>query len=147
MTRIDFYQIDSDEPTLVFACRLITQIYRLGMPIHIHTLDEQQSHELDELLWRWRPEAFVPHGLYASGEDVPVKIGHRDDPKDHRQVLINLSGKVPEFFSRFERVAEIVPLAETQRRTARVSYRFYQERGYPLEYHAIKTPKTSADHD
>jgi DNA polymerase-3 subunit chi len=145
VTRIDFYQIDSDEPTLMFACRLITQIYRLGMQIHIHTLGEQQSTELDELLWHWRPEAFVPHGLYVDSEDVPVKISHKDEPKDHRQVLVNLSGKVPEFFSRFERVAEIVPLAETQRQAARDSYRFYQERGYPLKYHAIKARKTATD--
>jgi DNA polymerase-3 subunit chi len=146
VTKIDFYQIDSDEPTLMFACRLITQIYRRGMKIHIHARDEQQSTELDELLWHWRPEAFVPHGLYISGEDVPVKIGHQDDPQDHQQVLVNLSGKVPEFFSRFERVAEIVPLAETQREAARDNYRFYKERGYALDYHAIKAQKTSSDH-
>jgi DNA polymerase-3 subunit chi len=145
VTKIDFYQIDSDEPTLMFACRLITQIYRLGMQVHIHTLDAEQSNELNELLWHWRPEAFVPHGLYASGEDVPVKISHQDDPNDHRQVLVNLSGKVPEFFSRFERVAEIVPLAATQRQAARDSYRFYQERGYLLQYHAIKAQRASTD--
>jgi len=147
VTRVDFYQIESDEPTLMFACRLITQIYRLGMQLHIHTLDEQQSTELDELLWRWRPEAFVPHGLYSSGEDVPVRISHQDEPQDHQQVLINLSGVVPEFFSRFERVAEIVPLAETQRTAARDNYRFYKERGYPLEYHAIKANKTPTNHN
>ena len=76
MTRVDFYQIETDEPTLAFACRLIEKIYRLGMKIHIHTVDAAQSAALDDMLWDYRPEAFIPHALYASSEAVPVKIGH-----------------------------------------------------------------------
>lgn len=140
MTRVDFYQIETDEPTLAFACRLIEKIYRLGMKIHIHTVDAAQSAALDDMLWDYRPEAFIPHALYASREAVPVKIGHADEPVEHQQVLVNLSGQVPDFFSRFERVAEVVPLAENHRSAARQNYAFYKERGYELNYHPIKRP-------
>ena len=37
MTRIDFYQIENDEPATAFACRLIDKVYRLGHQIYVHT--------------------------------------------------------------------------------------------------------------
>ena len=138
VTRVDFYQIETDEPTLQFACRLIEKIYLRGLKAHIHTVDADQSKALDVMLWSFRADAFVPHCLHSAREDTPVKISHDTDPQDHQQVLINLSGQVPEFFSRFDRVAEVVPQAEAQRSSARENYRFYQERGYELNYHAIR---------
>ncbi len=142
MTRIDFYQIDSSEPALVFTCRLIDKIYSRGHRIHIHTSDAGQSEELDDLLWSFRPERFIPHSLCdtACSESEAadtVKISHMAEP-DHQEILINISGSVPDFFSRFDRVAEVVPLDENSRKTARNNYRFYKDRGYPLRYNQMK---------
>ncbi|MCB1645348.1 MAG: DNA polymerase III subunit chi [Pseudomonadales bacterium] len=141
MTRIDFYQIESGEPPLAFTCRLIDKIYHQGLRIHIHTESLAQAEELDELLWSFRPERFIPHALVSVGEDAPVKICHESEPADHQEVLVNLSGKVPDFFSRFDRVAEVVPLDETHRTAARENYRFYKDRGYPLHYHSMTGSK------
>ena len=67
----------------------------------------------------------------------PIHIGCSVDPGEHNDVLVNLSGTIPENFSRFSRVAEVVPLRESVREQARINYRFYRDRGYPLKYHAI----------
>ncbi len=139
MTKIDFYQIDSDEAPLLFTCRLIDKAYRQGRQIYIHTDSEHQSKELDELLWSFRTHRFIPHGLQAEADSAPIKIGHDHEPEAHQDVLINLSGTVPDFFSRFERVAEIVPKGEQHRDSARANYRFYKARGYHLDYHEMKT--------
>lgn len=141
MTRIDFYQIDSDGAPLLFACRLIEKVYRMGLQIYVHTLSEAQSAELDELLWSFRDDRFIPHTLQCTHDDAPIKIGHDVEPEDHQEVLINLGSGVPDFFSRFDRVAEIVPLGEDARNTARKNYRFYKDRGYSLQYHEIKQPR------
>ena len=74
MTRVDFYQIETDEPTLQFACRLIEKIYLLGHKAHIHTVDADQSQALDVMLWSFRADAFIPHCLHSAGEDTPIKI-------------------------------------------------------------------------
>ena len=63
MTKIDFYQIESDEAPLLFSCRLVAKIYRLGHQVHIHTENEAQAKEIDALLWHFRPESFIPHTL------------------------------------------------------------------------------------
>ena len=141
MTRIDFYQIDGEEAPLAFACRLIDKIYRQGYSIHVHTSDQDQASMLDDLLWTFRPDRFIPHGLASAEADSPVTIGHQHEPENQEQVLVNLSGLVPEFFSRFERVAEVVPLDEGSRQAARENYRFYKDRGYPLHYHKMKATR------
>jgi DNA polymerase III subunit chi len=137
LTRVDFYQIESDEEPMLFACRLIDKVYRKGHQIYIHTQNEQDCSALDELLWTFRPERFIPHSQSTSETAAPIKIGCLAEPEDHQDVLINIAGQVPDFFSRFERVAEIVPRSETSRDQARTNFRFYKERGYPLKYHKV----------
>ena len=135
MTRIDFYQTTGDEHA--FACRLIDIVYRKGRQIYVHTSTEEQAKTLNEQLWTFKEDSFVPHSLHSEAMDVPIKIGFDHEPEEHQDVLINLSGQIPHFFSRFDRVAEIVPVDQNRRESARENYAYYKERGYVLNYHEI----------
>ena len=135
MTRIDFYQTSGDEHA--FACRLIDMVYRKGHQIYVHTSTEEQAKTLNEQLWTFKEDSFVPHSLHSEAVDVPIKIGFDHEPEEHQDVLINLSGQIPHFFSRFDRVAEIVPVDQNSRKSARENYAYYKERGYVLNYHEI----------
>jgi len=142
MTEVDFYVLDNSQPQarLRFACRLADKAYRLGHRIYIHTESAQQTLELDTLLWTFQQNSFVPHAVVQEAGDTapPVLISHDVEP-DASQVLINLAADVPLFFSRFERVAELVNTDTTVRQQGRSRYSFYKERGYPLRTHEIKT--------
>ena len=135
MTRIDFYQTSGDEHA--FACRLIDMVYRKGHQIYVHTSAEEQAKTLNEQLWTFKEDSFVPHSLHSEAMDVPIKIGFDHEPEEHQDVLINLSGQIPHFFSRFDRVAEVVPVDQNSRKSARENYAYYKERGYVLNYHEI----------
>ena len=144
MTRVDFYlaQTGKRKQMLNTACRLAEKASRQGHHIFIHTDDETQAQQVDELLWTFRQTSFVPHSLAAAGT-VPSKtdkvvIGHDHDPEFKHDVMINLSSSIPDFFSRFERVAEIVSGDENQRNEARERFKFYRDRGYELNTHNIK---------
>jgi DNA polymerase-3 subunit chi len=52
-------------------------------------------------------------------------------------VLINLQPLPPPFFSRFERLAEIVGLDDADVAAGRNRYRYYRERGYELRSHSL----------
>jgi DNA polymerase-3 subunit chi len=52
-------------------------------------------------------------------------------------VLVNLHRDPPPFFSRFERLAEIVGTDEDSVAAGRARYRFYRERGYELRNHDL----------
>ena len=68
----------------------------------------------------------------------PVLIGLSQPPAEGRwDVLINLAPAVPEFFSRYERVAEVVDANAVRREQSRERYRFYRDRGYPLNTHQV----------
>ncbi len=141
MTRVDYYILSSSEPDdkLHFACRLAEKAYRSGHKVYIHTSNEEDARHIDDQLWAFKPESFVPHNLISEPHNTipPVQIGHSEDPGHHHDVLINLSKEVPQFFSRFNRLAEIVINHDTDKEPSRQRYRFYQERGYPLSNHKI----------
>ena len=96
MTKIDFYQISDEETT--FVCRLIDQVYRRGHHIYVHTVGQEQAKALDDHLWVFREDTFIPHALQETGIDAPIKIGCDHEPFEHQDVLINLSSVVPHFF-------------------------------------------------
>ena len=144
MTDIDFYILDNDMPLARerMACRLAEKVYRLGRSVFIHTASATDSHRLDDLLWTFRDGSFVPHTLagqviepQTSEAATPVMIGHDENPPDFSDVLINLSTEVPLFFSRFDRVTEII--GRQDKASGRERFRFYRDRGYPLKSHNI----------
>lgn len=141
MTRIDFYVLQGKEPLdrQRLACRLADKAYQLGHRVYIHTGDRQQTLQMDKLLWTFRQNSFVPHAVAGDtgSEPPPVVLGDGDDPGEHTDVLINLSDNVPEFFSRFERVTEVIDQQPEHLKPARERYRFYQDRGYKLETHKL----------
>jgi DNA polymerase-3 subunit chi len=51
--------------------------------------------------------------------------------------LINLQLGIPDFFSRFQRVAEVVTQEPASLSALRESWKFYKERGYQLEKHDL----------
>lgn len=139
MTRIDFYVLDDSDPAgrLRTACRLIQKAFGLGHRIHVHTGSAALSGQLDELLWTFRDVAFIPHEVEGEDPDCPVQICHEREPATAGQILVNLDARVPLFFSRFERVAEIVNQEPAVRDAGRERYRFYRDRGYELGHHRL----------
>jgi DNA polymerase IIIc chi subunit len=51
----------------------------------------------------------------------------------HDDCLLNLSDEIPPGFSRFRQLIEIVSVDDADRLPGRERFRFYRERGYPLE--------------
>ena len=143
MTQVDFYllQDDSAQTRVGFACRLADKAYRLGNRVFIHTESAEQSRQLDDLLWTFQQNSFVPHAIYQDEQHnpPPVLLAHDAEPDASSHVLINLAAEIPLFFSRFERVAELVNQNAGIRQQGRSRYSFYKDRGYPLRTHEIKT--------
>ncbi len=139
MTQVDFYILDEKAPRsrALFACRLTEKAFGLGHRVYLHAGSEGAARELDDLMWTFRDGSFLPHALTSDGEDAPVHIGHGVEPGEGFHLLINLAAEVPAFFSRFERVAEVVDGDETQKAKGRERFRFYKDRGYPLETHKL----------
>ena len=140
MTQVDFYILEDAAPAArhLLTCRLTEKAWKQGHRIYINAESPQQLDELDDLLWTFRAGSFIPHAVYTdNGEQQPVALGHDTEPSGLDDVLVNLCSAVPGYFSRFDRVAELVGADEQQRTAARERYRYYQDRGYTLNTHKI----------
>lgn len=112
MTRISFYLLQDAQPQarLLTACRLAEKAYQAGSQLYVHTTDDAQTQQLDQLLWTFRQGSFIPHERADQDDETsPILIGHAPQPPLRiNDVLLNLAAEVPVFFSRFGRVLEIV---------------------------------------
>jgi DNA polymerase-3 subunit chi len=146
VTQVDFYILDSDsdDARLHLACKIVDKATQLDHHVFIHSTSDDEARQLDELLWTFSQGSFIPHrivrGDAAAAEPAvePVLIGVNQPPAPGRwDVLINLASDVPEFFSRYERVAEVVDANAARREQSRERYRFYRDRGYKLNTHQV----------
>lgn len=141
MTHIDFYLLgkNSNGGCDHVACRLAEKAFRLGHRVYMYTDDIDACKRLDELLWTFSANSFLPHtlDLDAGDRDTPVCIGDQEPPTGFADTLISLSKEVPSFFSRFERVAEVVGASDSEKQQARDRYRYYRDRGYELQTHDL----------
>lgn len=139
MTKVDFYILDTGS-TEHTACKLVEKAFSLGHRIYVHTESATQAKKMDEMLWTYRAGSFIPHQCYQpDGEikDSPVLVGYHELEGIDCDVLINLCTDVPLFFSRFDRVAEIIGNDDLAKEFGRQRFRFYRDRGYSLNTYEI----------
>ena len=139
MTRVDFYVLpeQSGESAAVTASKLCDKANTAGQRVYVFASEVAQQDELSRLLWTLRQGSFLAHERYAGAkldEPLPaVLLGSAEPPASHHQILINLGAEVPAFFSRFERVLEVVSGDAAQRGKSRERFKFYRDRGYELK--------------
>lgn len=135
MTRIDFHSNVADQ--IFYACRLVRKARAANFRLVLLTSGRAQLDELDAALWTFSEQDFLPHVMAGDGlaEQTPVILTDNEAAElPHHQILINVSGKTPTNFARFERMLEIISSDETEKLAGRERYRFYQQRGYPLTH-------------
>ena len=153
-TRVDFYLLppeetasDSDNVNTApindrkafFACRLIEQAYLRGHKMFVYCNNKQDAERLDELLWTFKEDSFIPHNLQGEGPDAPppIQLGYDQEPQGFSDILLNLADTIPVFFRRFQRVMEIVPHEEKAKELSRLHYQTYRAKGCLLKTHQL----------
>jgi len=141
MTEVLFHFNVPDK--LAYACRLLRKAAISGARVVV-TGEPELLRSLDVELWTFSPLEFIPHCHAASAEPQvlaasPVVLAETARGTPHQQVLLNLGGRVPEGFERFERLNELVSQDEEDRAQARQRWKHYQDRGYAIQRHDVAT--------
>lgn len=143
MPKIDFYILPeaTANARLQFACRLVEKAYKQKHTIYIHAEDQSMAHELDEMLWTYRDDSFLPHNLYGDGPDPapPIQIGFDAIPEKPKGILLNLSTQVPTFHLQFARVLELIANNTSAQEMGRERYRFYRSQNFEINTHKLQT--------
>jgi len=142
MTSVDFYILGHthEQARHQFVCRLVEKVYGEGRKVYIHAPDADTAKRLDDLMWAYKAESFLPHNVIGdpSAQEVEIQIGWQDHPSHHHDVLVNLCSPIPGFFSRFERVLEVVIQDEAVLEQTRQHYKFYKDRGYQVTHRDLR---------
>ena len=138
MPRADFYLIAKPrfaaEP-LRLVCELVRRAHAARQPTLILARDMEQAEALDELLWAFDEDAFIPHQIAGDDDDavtavliVPPGVATPDRP-----LLINLRDDCAT--GTCERVLEVVAADASAREGSRARWRGYQQRGFEVAKH------------
>ena len=136
--RADFYLIDKprfrDDP-LLLVCELAKKAFEAGQATLILARSFDQAEQLDEKLWEFDEDAFIPHQIAGDDDDaitavliVPPGVDAADRP-----LVINLRDACAPGL--FERVLEVVPADEAQRLGSRKRWTTYKAAGLDVAKH------------
>ena len=138
MPRADFYLIDKprfrDDP-LLLVCELAKRAFDNGQPALILARSIDQAEQLDEKLWEFDADAFVPHQIAGDDDDAitPVLIVSPETSTADRPLVINLREDCAPGL--FERVLEVVPADENERLGSRNRWKTYKAAGFDVAKH------------
>ena len=142
MLEVSFYVLSTAgmQERFRYACKIIQTAYRKGSFCYVQTDSPQQSHTLDEMLWTFSPNSFIPHQIYQ--DELPqfpntVLIGHQPAPAQWQKVILNLSSVVPVDLNNTEKLLEILDNDEQIKIPARQRYRHYQQLGFKLNKYDV----------
>lgn len=138
MTRADFYLIDKprfrDDP-LLLVCELVKKAYAAEQPTLILARSAEQAEALDEKLWEFDDDAFIPHQLAGDDDDAitAVVIAPPGVTTADRPLVVNLRDECAE--GAYERVLEVVAADPAERDGSRVRWAEYKRRGFEVNKH------------
>lgn len=137
--RADFYLIAKPrflEEPLKLVCELVKRGYGAGQPMLILARSEEQAEEIDQLLWEFDEDAYIPHQVAGMDEDddiTPVLIVPPGVDTPSRPLVLNLRDEVAP--PPFERALEVVPADPAAREPLRARWSQYKALGYALNKH------------
>lgn len=139
--RVDFYLLSDKQPNAqwLVACRLLEKAYLKGHRVFVYCANQQEAELLDELLWTFKDDSFIPHNLQGEGPEPPpaIHIGYDKEPRGFNDILLNASPEIPPFYNKFKRIIELVGAEEEAKEQSRRHYKEYRARGCELFTHQL----------
>jgi DNA polymerase-3 subunit chi len=141
MPQVDFYILQTTNPLERerLACKLAEKAWQQNYRVFIYAESSTHAQQLDNLLWTFRQDSFVPHEILIDSVQptMPIYIGYGSQIATEMTALINLTDTVPDLFFQYQRIAEIVENTETAKSLGRERYRFYRDKGLELKKHEM----------
>ena len=139
MPRADFYLIAKPRflgQPLLLVCELAKKAYAASQSTLVLARDMAQAEELDDLLWAFDPDEYLPHQIAGTDEDedeTPVLIAAPETDASSRPLVINLRDDV--WLQPCERILEVVPADPAAREPLRERWKQYKALGFELNKH------------
>ncbi len=141
MAKVNFYLLkqNSYQARQALACRLSDQQARAGQQVFIVVSSPEAARELDQLLWSFTPDSFVPHALAMDAEaaKAQVVIGHNMVVPGSTTCVLNLGETPIADHSGLNAIAEFILNDEQAKAESRVRWNHYKQLGFELQLHQL----------
>lgn len=138
----DFYILPGNtlEARERFMSKLLEQVHTRGLDVLILVDNSDEATALDQRLWDYRPDAFLPHHLLGSEPKAAIAISHQLPELPAHEVVINLSSR-DQLIPDYPRVVEIVVQEPSVLQLTRKRYQDYKAKGATLNRHDMRRPE------
>ncbi len=133
MATVSFYHLKTPQQLgkLRLVCQLAGTAFRKGHKVYISALDEAQCEQLDQLLWTFAANSFIPHVSLLNNRNpdldkFPVVIGYKEPAEKFNDVLISLQPVIQPYAQQFQRVVEPVDANSQDEEQAKVKFEQYR---------------------
>ena len=136
MTEFSFYHLLTT-PLEAALPKLLERIHGMGLRAVVIAGSEQRVDRLNELLWTYNPDSFLPHGSARDGNAPlqPIWLTHRDENPNGATVLVLTDGASVTEPERYERCLDIFDGEDPNAVAgARARYKAARDAGHALRY-------------
>ncbi len=116
---------------------LLEKTLAKGWKALVRAPDEQRLDHLDQMLWNWRDDAFLPHGLDSEPHAArqPVLLTSGQDNPNQAQALFLLDGAQAASLEGFERCIVLFDGREPEAlQAARTQFKAFKDGGAAMSY-------------
>lgn len=135
-TQISFYHLTST-PMQRALPKLLEKVVGGGHRALVLTTSEEEAEQLNQLLWTYDQDSFLPHGSLKDGraEDQPILLSAETTPLNNANMLLVTNGQTVEQPEHFERVLDIFDGNNAEAvAAARTRWTTYKNAGHTLTY-------------
>ena len=131
MTEVFFYHLERSRPEQVLPTLLEKTLQR-GWKALVKLADSEAVTAMDEALWTFREESFLPHGV--DGAEHPVMLSQGDEPLNRAEAVFLGPGTmmVPEAMRAFQRC--VLLFLPEGAEAARAQWRILKDEGFEVTY-------------
>lgn len=124
-----------------YACVLAADLYRQNKKLLIGVENQDQAHLVDDWLWQFEADRFIPHNLPGEGPHYgsPVEINW-EPSQQRRGCFVNMCQTLPDYITKLKGLNEwhdFVPQDEAGKVAARERYKQLKQAGFNLTTNQI----------
>jgi len=122
-------------------CRAVEAVYGQRCRTYVWAASEPEARRLDDLLWTFREDSFVPHGLWQGepGCDEPVAVGWKAGNPNAAGCLVLARDAAPAEVQAFPRIIDFAPVdLPDLRLSAQGRFRAFRAAGLQVTFHPAK---------
>ena len=138
MTIVNFYNLQKKAIKERKISKLVENFYNQGKRVLIIVKNEEEGMILDNLLWNYTPESFIPHKISLKAKvdkNQPVLITTKRENRNQAEILILAREVDLSFILQFD---EVIDFAESYDEEclerSRKRYSYYLSQGLTVNY-------------